>query len=188
MGPLIDKPNVARVDRAVEEAIAAGAKVVVRGGPVTDGELARGAFYRPTLLEVDSARLDIVQKETFGPVMTMQVFDTEAEAVALANDSEYGPRQSGHATQRSMRVARSLQAGTIWINDWAKVYDEFEEGGYRQSGLGRLNGAAAIDDFIEYKHITLATGDAPESQDRTGRAPVHCTQQQHVGRVRRSRA
>ena len=98
MGPLIDKPNVARVDRAVEEAIAAGAKVVVRGGPVTDGELARGAFYRPTLLEVDSARLDIVQKETFGPVMTMQVFDTEAEAVALANDSEYGPRQSGHAT------------------------------------------------------------------------------------------
>ena len=162
MGPLIDKPNVARVDRAVEEAIAAGAKVVVRGGPVTDGELARGAFYRPTLLEVDSARLDIVQKETFGPVMTMQVFDTEAEAVALANDSEYGLTAAvwTRDVQRSMRVARSLQAGTIWINDWAKVYDEFEEGGYRQSGLGRLNGAAAIDDFIEYKHITLATGDA----------------------------
>ena len=162
MGPLIDKPNVARVDRAVEEAIAAGAKVVVRGGPVTDGELARGAFYRPTLLEVDSARLDIVQKETFGPVMTMQVFDTEAEAVALANDSEYGAAAAvwTRDVQRSMRVARSLQAGTIWINDWAKVYDEFEEGGYRQSGLGRLNGAAAIDDFIEYKHITLATGDA----------------------------
>ncbi|VWB27560.1 aldehyde dehydrogenase [Burkholderia lata] len=162
MGPLIDKPNVERVDRAVEEAIAAGAKVVVRGGPVTDGELARGAFYRPTLLEVDSPRLDIVQKETFGPVMTMQVFDTEAEAVALANDSEYGLAAAiwTRDVQRSMRVARSLQAGTIWINDWAKVYDEFEEGGYRQSGLGRLNGAAAIDDFIEYKHITLTTGDA----------------------------
>ncbi|KVM71116.1 hypothetical protein WL80_05655 [Burkholderia ubonensis] len=55
-------------------------------------------------------------------------------------------------------MARELQAGTVWINDWAEVYDEFEEGGYRQSGLDRLNGAAALDDFIEYKHITMSTG------------------------------
>ncbi|WP_208456482.1 MULTISPECIES: aldehyde dehydrogenase family protein [unclassified Burkholderia] len=160
MGPLIDQANVARVDRTVEQAIAAGAKVLLRGGPATDGELARGAFYRPTLLEVDDPKLDIVQQETFGPVMTVQVFDTEDEAIALANDSEYGLAAAVWTRdgQRSMRVARALQAGTVWINDWAKVYDEFEEGGYRQSGLGRLNGAAAIDDFIEYKHITLSTG------------------------------
>ncbi|AZC95436.1 aldehyde dehydrogenase family protein [Pseudomonas chlororaphis] len=162
MGPLIDKANVQRVDQAVEAAIAAGAKVIVRGGPATDGELANGAFYRPTLLEVSDSKLDIVQKETFGPVLTLQVFDSEAEGLALANDSEYGLAAAiwTRDTQRSLRVARKVQAGTVWINDWAKVYDEFEEGGYRQSGLGRLNGAAAIDDFIEYKHISLSTAEA----------------------------
>ncbi|MCA8275621.1 aldehyde dehydrogenase family protein [Burkholderia sp. AU30280] len=160
MGPLIDKPNVARVDAMVEQAIAAGARVITRGGPVREGVLAKGAFYRPTLLEVTDPKLPIVQQEVFGPVLTLQVFDTEEEAVALANDSEYG-LAAGVWTQevhRAMRVARALQAGTVWINDWAKVYDEFEEGGYKQSGLGRLNGVAAIDDFVEYKHITLNTG------------------------------
>lgn len=159
MGPLIDKPNVLRVNKAVEEAIAAGALPLVRGGPVAEGPLAAGAFYRPTLLEVFDPDLDIVQKETFGPVLTLQVFETEEEAVELANDSEYGLAAGiwTNDVSRSMRVARQIQAGTIWINDWAKIYDEFEEGGYRQSGLGRLNGVAAIDDFIEYKHITLST-------------------------------
>ncbi len=59
---------------------------------------------------------------------------------------------------RALRMARALEAGTVWINHWASVYDEFEEGGYKQSGLGRLNGVAAIDDFVEYKHIALAPG------------------------------
>ncbi len=90
MGPLIDKANVERVERAVRQAIAAGARVVVRGGPVIEGELAAGAFYRPTLLEVDDPDLDIVQQETFGPVLTLQVFEHEEEGVALANRSEYG--------------------------------------------------------------------------------------------------
>lgn len=160
MGPLIDKPNVERVNKIVEEAIAAGATVIVRGGPVTEGELAKGAFYRPTLLRIKDSSMDIVQKETFGPVLTVQVFDTEEQAIALANDSEYGLAASiwTRDFNRPFRLGREIEAGTIWVNDWAMVYDEFEEGGYKQSGLGRLNGAAAIDDFIEYKHITFNVG------------------------------
>ncbi|UOD32239.1 aldehyde dehydrogenase family protein [Massilia violaceinigra] len=162
MGPLIDKPNVARVERVVEAAIAAGARVLVRGGAVNEGALARGAFYRPTLLEVSDPQLDIVQKETFGPVLTLQVFDTEAEAIALANNSEFGLAASiwSRDVDRPLRVARRLEAGTVWINDWAVVYDECEEGGYKQSGLGRLNGMAAMDDFLQYKHITISPGAA----------------------------
>ncbi len=160
MGPLIDKPNVERVNQVVEKAINEGAKVIVRGGPITEGNLAKGAFYRPTLLEVNDNSMDIIQKETFGPVLTLQVFDTEAEVIALANDNEYGLAASiwTRDVNRPLRVAREIDAGTIWINDWAVVYDEFEEGGFKQSGLGRLNGVAAMDDFIEYKHITITSG------------------------------
>jgi len=160
MGPLIDKPNVERVNKMVEDAIAAGAKIIVRGGPATDGPLANGAFYRPTLLEVTDSSLPIVQQEVFGPVLTMQVFDTEAEAVALANDSEYGLAASvwSRDIDRPLRVARALQAGTVWINDWANIRDEFEEGGFKQSGRGRLRGQAGLDDFLEYKQIALKPG------------------------------
>src|ERR1700758_2701753 len=84
MGPLIDKPNVARVN-AIVEAANAPAKPIVRGGPPTEAALAAGAFYRPTLLEVDDVRTDIVQKEVFAPVATFEVFDTEDDAIRRAH-------------------------------------------------------------------------------------------------------
>ena len=160
MGPMIDKANVERVNQLVEDALAAGAKAIVRGGPVTDGPLAPGAFYRPTFLDVTDSRLVIVQEEVFGPVVTMQVFDTEAEAVALANDSEYGLAASiwTRDVDRPLRIGRELQVGTVWVNDWVMMRDEFEEGGYKQSGRGRLRGLAGLDDFLEYKHIILQPG------------------------------
>lgn len=160
MGPLIDRANVERVDRVVEEAIAAGAKVVERGGPVTAGSLAKGAFFRPALLEVSDNSLAIIQEETFGPVLTIQRFSDEAEAIRLANDSEFGLSASvwTRDVDRSLRIAQAIDAGSVWINDWAKVYDSTEEGGFKQSGLGRLNGLAALDDFMEHKHIALRPG------------------------------
>ena len=160
MGPLIDKANVARVDKMVEAAIQAGAEPIVRGGPVADGPLAKGAFYRPALLKVTDPKLEIVQEEVFGPVLTVQTFGTEAEAVALANDNRYGLAASlwTRDIDRPMRVAREIDAGTVWVNDWAVVWDEFEEGGFKDSGNGRLNGLAAIDEFLEYKHVAFNPG------------------------------
>jgi betaine-aldehyde dehydrogenase len=155
MGPMINLDNVKRVDRLVEAAIAQGAKVVVRGGPFTDGPLSKGAFYQPTLLEISDPAMAIAQDEAFGPVLVMQAFDTEAEAVTLANDSMYGLAASVWSSNidRPLRIARRLEAGTVWINTWAVVYDETEEGGFKQSGVGRLNGVAAMDGFLEYKTI-----------------------------------
>jgi betaine-aldehyde dehydrogenase len=160
MGPLIDRPNVERVDIIVEEAIQSGATVLTRGGKVSEGALAKGAFYAPTLLEVTDNSLKIIQEETFGPVATIQVFETAEEAIALANDSIYGLAASvwSQDVDLPLRIARELQAGTVWINSWAQVSDEFEEGGYKLSGIGRLNGFAAMHDFVEYKHIFHQAG------------------------------
>jgi betaine-aldehyde dehydrogenase len=166
MGPMINIANVQRVDRLVDAAVAAGAEVIVRGGPYRDGPLAKGAFYRPTLLEISDHSMPIAQDEVFGPVLVMQAFNTEEEAVALANNSEYGLAASIWSTNidRPLRIARQINAGTIWINNWAIIYDETEEGGYKQSGVGRLNGVSAIDDFVEYRTIIHEVDLAPTHQ------------------------
>jgi betaine-aldehyde dehydrogenase len=115
MGPMINLDAVGRVDTVVEDAIAAGGKVVVRGGPFTDGPLATGAFYRPTLLDVANYDIPIAQSEVSGPVLVMQAFDTEAEAVAVANNSMYGLSTSmwSASLDSPMRIARQLEAGTV---------------------------------------------------------------------------
>ena len=150
-------------DKIVQEAIEQGAKVLVRGGPIADGPLAAGAFYRPTLLEVQDNSMPIVQNEVFGPVLTIQTFSTESEAVALANDSEYGLSASVFSTNVDIpiRVALALESGSVWVNDWAKLHDQFEEGGLKASGVGRMRGFAVIDDFIEFKHIRMLPGPIP---------------------------
>ncbi|HEX8531697.1 MAG TPA: aldehyde dehydrogenase family protein, partial [Cytophagales bacterium] len=106
MGPLIDKANVARVDGIVEAAAQYG-RVIVRGGPVADGPLARGAFYRPSLVEVDDPQAPLVQEEVFGPVMTLEAFDDEAGAIRLANVTRYGLAAAiwTRDVDRSLRVA-----------------------------------------------------------------------------------
>ena len=154
MGPLIDKANVARVNGVVEAALAY-AKPVVRGGPVTDGPLAVGAFYRPTLLEVDDVNTDIVQKEVFAPVATFEVFDSEADAIRRANAGEMGLAAGVFTNDLniSSRVSRGIQVGTVWTNTWAAINDGFAEGGFKQSGVGRLRGPIAFTEFQEAKTV-----------------------------------
>jgi acyl-CoA reductase-like NAD-dependent aldehyde dehydrogenase len=163
MGPIISEHDVERIDRVVEDAIAKGAKVLVRGGPITEGKLAAGNFYRPTLLETSDNSMSIVQDEIFGPVLTMQTFSSEAEAIALANDSIYGLSAAvfSRDVDVPLRVALALESGSVWVNDWAKLHDQFEEGGFKASGIGRMRGFAVIDDFIEFKHIRLKPGATP---------------------------
>jgi betaine-aldehyde dehydrogenase len=154
MGPMIDKANVARVDGLVEATLGY-ATPIVRGGPVPDGPLAAGAFYRPTLLEVEDVNTDLVQKEIFGPVATFEVFDTEPDAIVRANATEMG-LSAGIFTNDiniSRRVSREIQFGTVWTNTWAAINDGFAEGGFRQSGIGRLRGPLAIADFQEAKTV-----------------------------------
>lgn len=159
MGPMIDRANVERVDRMIDGA-AKYSRIVVRGGAIDEGPLSKGAFIRPALVEVDDPTAPIVQQEVFGPVATLEAFDTEADAIRLANATEYGLAAAvwTRDIDRGMRVAASIDAGTVWLNNWAVVHDEFEEGGLKQSGIGRLNGSGSIDDFIETKHIVHQAG------------------------------
>jgi betaine-aldehyde dehydrogenase len=163
MGPLIDPAAVARVDRIVEDS-AGYAKAIVRGGPVTDGPLAAGAFYRPSLIEVEDLSAPIIQQEIFGPVATFEVFDDEKDAVHRANATEFG-LAAGVFTRdvdRARRVSREINAGTVWTNTWLAMHPGFEEGGDKQSGLGRLRGARGLAEFQQiktYVHLAPPAGD-----------------------------
>lgn len=154
MGPMIDAASAARVDALVAGA-ADYATILVRGG----AEPGR-AFYQPSLVEVDDPSAVIVQQEAFGPVATFEVFEDEDAAVRLANATEYGLAASvwSRDVDRPRRVGRRLKAGTVWTNTWAVVVDQFEEGGFKQSGLGRLNGLQALAEFQEYKTYAQQVG------------------------------
>ncbi|MFD8575611.1 aldehyde dehydrogenase family protein [Streptomyces sp. CH8.1] len=150
MGPLIDEHNARRVEGVVADA-ATYAKVLVHGRR-------DGAFLSPSLVEVADLNAPIVQQEVFGPVATFEVFDTEAEAVTRANATEFGLAASiwTRDVDRPLRVGRELEAGTVWTNTWAIVHDMFEEGGFKQSGVGRLNGVRGLEEFQETKHFVHA--------------------------------
>lgn len=152
LGPLIDGASVRRVDEVVAEA-ASYAKILVRGGPVTEGPLAAGAFYRPSLIEVQDLDAWVVQNEVFGPVQTFEVFDDEADAVARANGTEFGLAASvfSRDSARCRRVGKAIQAGHIWMNCWGVMSEHFEQSGFKQSGIGVLCGPRAIEQFQEIK-------------------------------------
>lgn len=151
LGPVVDQASVERLDKIVTDATTY-ATVIVRGGPVTDGPLAGGAFYRPTLLEVDDSDAPIVQQEVFGPVQVMEVFDDEADAIRRANATEFGLAAAVFTQDRARarRVGHAIQAGGMWLNSWGRLTDEFETTGWKQSGLGMV-GPHGVEAFQKIK-------------------------------------
>jgi betaine-aldehyde dehydrogenase len=154
MGPLIDKASLEKVSQRIEDAMDAADEVVLRGAKPT-GALAGGYFLTPTLVAHRDTAAFFVQEEIFGPLVVIEKFDDEKEAVTRANHSEFGLSASVWTNDgaRAMRVARALRDGTVWINDHNRLFAEAETGGYRRSGLGRLHGYDALIDFLEIKHI-----------------------------------
>jgi betaine-aldehyde dehydrogenase len=152
MGPLVDRANAERVERFVKDA-EKYSRVLVRGGPITDGPLAKGAFFRPAMLEPNSLDAPLVQKEVFAPVLSFETFSDEADALRRANATEFGLSAAVFTADRSRahRVAQGLKAGTVWTNTWGVFDDMFPEGGYKQSGVGRARGPKALEEFQESK-------------------------------------
>jgi betaine-aldehyde dehydrogenase len=168
MGPLIDRANVARIDRFVEDA-KRYARIIVRGGPIVDGPLAAGAFYRPSMLETEALDVPLIQEEIFGPVLSFETFATEDEAITRANGTLFGLAASIFTkdVDRAQRVARAIKAGTVWINTWAVLNDAFEEGGFKHSGIGRARGLRAMEEFQEVKTEFRLVAPAPVDIPRT---------------------
>jgi betaine-aldehyde dehydrogenase len=162
MGPVIDKANVERINRLVEDA-SRYARVIVRGGPIVDGLLAAGAFYRPSMLETEALDVPLVQDEIFGPVLSFETFRAEDEAITRANATVFGLAAAVFTKDldRAQRVAHAIKAGTVWINTWGLVNDAFEEGGFKSSGIGRARGARAMEEFQEVKTQIHAVAPRP---------------------------
>ncbi|MDP4508743.1 aldehyde dehydrogenase family protein [Nonomuraea turcica] len=150
-GPLISAAHLAKVEEYVAAGLAEGA-VLRCGGRREEGP---GFFYRPTVLDECKQGMRVVREESFGPVLTVERFTTEDEAVRLANDTEYGLAGAVWTQDagKAQRVAGRLRHGTVWINDYHPYVPQAEWGGFKQSGIGRELGPTGLDEYREIKHV-----------------------------------
>jgi aminobutyraldehyde dehydrogenase len=156
MGSLIAQGHADKVEGMVNRALEANAELVI-GGHRPDRP---GAYFEPTILANPDQRSEIVQAEVFGPVVTVQRFADEEQAVQWANDVEFGLSSSVFTGSigKAMRVARRLQFGTVWINEHFTLASETPHGGVKGSGYGKDGSKYALEDYTVVKHITINTG------------------------------
>jgi 5-carboxymethyl-2-hydroxymuconic-semialdehyde dehydrogenase len=167
LGPQITREHLERIDGFVRRARDEGARAILGGGP---NEELGGLYYRPTLF-VDVPRgAEVLRKEVFGPVLTLQTFEDEEEAIALANETEYGLAAIVYTgdRERADRVSSRLVAGTVWVNCFFVRDLRAPFGGARSSGVGREGGVYSFDFYADVKNVCSAPWEPPRS-DRASR-------------------
>src|SRR5699024_6899342 len=133
-----------------------GAELIFGGKRIKDPELTNGYFITPTIFKTVSNSMRIAQEEVFGPVVSIITFDAEEEAVKIANDSKYGLAAGvwSENIHRCNRLAKQLQVGQVYLNDYQAIGVEAPFGGYKQSGYGREKGLESIHDYTQLKTVT----------------------------------
>lgn len=159
-GPLNSAEHLARVAAHVEGARKRGLSIVTGGNVTTDPVSGKGWFFEPTIIDAAPADDPVVQQEIFGPVLVVQPFDTEEEALALANGTDYGLVAGIYTRNFSVahRLARDIDAGQVFINEYFAGGIEVPFGGNKMSGFGREKGLAALDSYSRVKSVAARIG------------------------------
>jgi betaine-aldehyde dehydrogenase len=157
MGALASKSHMERVLSYIQSGIDEGAKLVCGGKRIIDGDMKKGYFVEPTIFADCTGEMKIVQEEIFGPVLVVQKFKDEKEAIKIANDTVFG-LAGGIFTNdinRATHVAKGIRAGNIWINTYLESLPDVPAGGYKQSGIGRIMGTYGLESYTELKQISI---------------------------------
>ena len=169
LGSLVSVKHREHVAGMVERA-RGYAKVLTGGEIPSEGVLARGAFYPPTLIIDAAPDSEIVKDEVFGPVLVVLPFDDDDEAIRLANDTVYGLAASAWTSNvhRAMRATREINAGCVWVNDHIPIISEMPHGGFKQSGFGKDMSAYSFEEYTQVKHVMFElSGSAEKDWHRT---------------------
>jgi betaine-aldehyde dehydrogenase len=157
MGPLISATQRSTVEGFVERALRDGANIVAGGKRATVKGLEKGFYFEPTVIVQDRNDAEIVQNEVFGPVVVVSRFRTEEEVLQKANDVAYGLAASVWTTDifKAMRASKTLQFGTVWVNDHLPLTSEMPHGGYKESGVGKDMSMYSFDEYTQIKHVMI---------------------------------
>lgn len=157
LGPVISKKQQERVLGYIEKGKKEGARIAIGGSTPSDPSLRKGFFVEPTVFTNVDNKMSIAQEEIFGPVLSVIGYETEDQAVAIANDSIYGLGGGiwSKDKDRAVSIAKRLRTGTVWINEWHLISEKAPFGGYKQSGIGREFGVEGLKEYMEAKHLHI---------------------------------